>query len=91
MSFEIEFSNQFKKDIKLCKKRNFDISILEKVLIILREKGELPLKFKPHKLSGNYSNFWECHLKPDWLVIWLQNDEDKIIYLDRTGTHSDLF
>ncbi len=91
MSFEIEFSNQFKKDVKLCKKRNFEISLLESVLITLREKGELTTKFKPHKLSGNYSNFWECHLKPDWLLIWLQNDEDKIIYLDRTGTHSDLF
>jgi len=91
MSYEIEFSSQFKKDAKLCKKRNCDISLLEETLLILREKGELPIKFRQHKLSGNYSGFWECHIKPDWILTWLQDDEKKLIYLDRTGTHSDLF
>jgi mRNA interferase YafQ len=91
MSYSIEFSGQFKKDTKLCKKRNYDISLLEEVLKKLREKGELPIIYKPHKLSGSYSNFWECHIKPDWLLIWKQNEDKKEIFLDRTGTHSDLF
>ncbi|GGI24805.1 type II toxin-antitoxin system RelE/ParE family toxin [Pedobacter mendelii] len=89
--YEISFSNQFKKDYKRCLKRNNDIALLESVLQILRENGTLPLKYKPHILIGNYAGFWECHLKSDWLLIWFQNDSTKEIYLDRLGTHSDLF
>jgi len=91
MSFSIEFSSQFKKDAKTCKKRSYDIFLLEEVLILLRETGKLPAKYKPHTLSGNYKGYWECHIKPDWLLIWLQDNKEKIIYLERTGTHSDLF
>lgn len=91
MAYEVEFSGQFKKDIKRCKKRNFDIPLLETVLKILRRKGNLPSKYKSHKLSGNYKDFWECHIKPDWLLIWNQDNVQKVIKLDRTGTHSDLF
>jgi mRNA interferase YafQ len=91
MNYTIQFSGQFKKDTKLCLKRNFDIELLDKVLLQLREYQELPKEYKPHKLSGNYKGRWECHIKPDWLLIWKQNDVDKIIYLERTGTHSDLF
>lgn len=89
--YEISFSNQFKKDYKRCIKRNYDISLLEVVLKILREEGTLPSKYKPHLLSGNYAGFWECHIKSDWLLTWLQDDVKKEIYLDRLGTHSDLF
>lgn len=89
--YAISFSTQFKKDYKRCIKRNYDISLLEKVLEVLRKEGNLPTKYKPHILSGNYANFWECHIKGDWLMIWFQNDETKEIYLDRLGTHSDLF
>jgi len=53
--------------------------------------GKLPPKYKPHILSGNYSGHWECHIKPDWLLIWLQDDNSKTITFVRTGTHSDLF
>ncbi|MBC6111475.1 type II toxin-antitoxin system YafQ family toxin [Pedobacter fastidiosus] len=89
--YDISFSNQFKKDYKRSVKRNYDITLLEVVLEILRENGALPPKYKPHILSGNYDGFWECHIKGDWLMTWLQNDIKKEIYLDRLGTHSDLF
>jgi mRNA interferase YafQ len=91
MSYVLFFSGHFKKDAKTCKKRNFDISLLEKILFDLRETGVLSQEFKPHKLSGNYIGRWECHIRPDWLLIWKQDDIEKIIYLERTGTHSDLF
>ena len=89
--YSISFTNQFKKDIKRCQKRNYDFSLIEIVFELLREKGELPSKYKPHKLSGNYLNYWECHIKGDWLIIWLQDDLNNDIILERTGTHSDLF
>jgi mRNA interferase YafQ len=89
--YTISFSTQFKKDYKRCIKRNYDIPLLEKVMVLLREQGKLPNRYKPHILSGNYANFWECHIKGDWLLIWFQNYETKEIYLDRLGTHSDLF
>lgn len=91
MSYEISQFNSFKKDIKRCKKRNYDFSILKKVISLLTEKGTLSEKYKPHKLSGNYDSRWECHIKPDWLLIWKQDDTKKEIYPERTGTHSDLF
>jgi len=89
--YSIKTTNRFKKDFKLCEKRNYDFSFFDKVFDSLIECGKLPPKNKPHILSGNYSNHWECHIKPDWLLIWLQDDENKTIILVRTGTHSDLF
>ncbi len=89
MCFNLDFINRFKKDIKLCLKRNYNISLLEVVLLELREKGELPLKYKPHLLSGNKDGLWECHIKSNWLMTWYF-DKNTIV-LVRTGTHSDLF
>lgn len=89
--YNISFSNKFKKDFKLCKKRGCDISKLEEVIAILQKTGKLPTKYKPHKLSGNYANCWECHIKPDWLLIWLQDDNELTLLFTNTGTHSDLF
>ena len=91
MSYEISQFNSFKKDLKRCKKRNYDFSILKKVISLLTEKGKLSEKYKPHKLSGIFNGRWECHIKPDWILIWKQDDAKKEIYLERTGTHSDLF
>jgi mRNA interferase YafQ len=87
----ISFTNKFKKDVKLCKKRNYNFSEFKTVLSALETEGEVPNKYKPHKLIGNYSDHWECHIKPDWLLIWFIDDENKEITLVRTGTHSDLF
>jgi mRNA interferase YafQ len=89
--YEIIFTNQFKKDYKLCEKRGLKIELLDNLLIELATTGTLPKKNKAHLLSGNLSNHWECHIKADWLLIWLQDDVKKSITLVATGTHSDLF
>ena len=87
----LEQSNQFKKDIKLAKKRGLNMKMLDEVVTLLVMEQQLPPKYKPHKLSGNYQGYWECHLKPDWLLVWNQEETIKLITLVRTGTHSDLF
>lgn len=89
--YSFVYSTKFKKDIKLCQKRNYDFQEFKTVIEILEKTGKLPAKYKPHTLSGNYKNHWECHIKPDWLMIWLQDDDLKELVLIRTGTHSDLF
>ena len=68
-----------------------DASILEEVVSILEEKGKLPEKYKPHVLKGNFKGLYECHIQPDWLLIWQLEQEIKLISLIRTGSHSDLF
>ena len=67
------------------------MSLLNELFLALEKNGTVPAKNKPHKLTGSYKGFWECHIQPDWLLIWFQNDKEKIIELTRTGTHSDLF
>ncbi len=89
--YTIKTSNAFEKDLIRCIKRRYDLIAFEEVVFHLEQKGKLPFKYKPHKLSGKYKDFWECHVKPDWIVIWRQNDKTKIIELTRTGSHSDLF
>lgn len=89
--YEIKYTNQFKKSVKRCKKRGFKLDNLVKVVDLLQNNGQLPKKYKPHKLTGNYSNCWECHIKPDWLLIWLQDDNTLTLLFIDTGTHSDLF
>lgn len=89
--YEIKTTNKFEKDFARCAKRNLDLDALGKVVEILELTGKLSRNYKPHLLSGNYNGYWECHIKPDWLLIWRQNDQLKVIELVRTGTHSDLF
>lgn len=91
MMYEIRTTNQFNKSLKRCKKRGYDLSLLKEVIDILQSTGSLPIKYKPHLLKGNYQNCWECHIKPDWLLIWQQNDKELILLFLDTGTHSDLF
>ncbi len=91
MSYRIEYTGKIKKDIKLALKRNLNIELFKEVVLLLEKNGKLPIKYKPQVLKGNYKGFWECHIQPDWLLIWEQNDEIKLISLTRTGTHSDLF
>jgi mRNA interferase YafQ len=67
------------------------MELLDEAVTILATSGRLPVQYKSHLLSGNYKGFWECHIKPDWLLIWKQEDTIKLITLTRTGTHSDLF
>jgi len=89
--YKIKTTNKFEKDFVKCLKRKLDANALAEVLEILEVSGKLPHKYKSHILSGNFSGYHECHIKPDWLLIWRQNDRSKIIELARTGTHSDLF
>lgn len=91
MTYLPEYTGSFKKDYKLLKKRGYDLVILQKVVEELLKRGTLPAKFIPHPLRGNYNGFFECHIKPDWLLIWRINESERIITLVRTGTHSDLF
>jgi mRNA interferase YafQ len=89
--YTLAFTTKFKKDFKLCQKRNFEIVSIQVIFTLLSNTGTAPSKYKLHKLTGNYSDCWECHIKPDWLLIWRVGEEKKIIELVRTGTHSDLF
>lgn len=89
--YNIITTNKFEKSLKKCIKRGLDIRKLNAVLKELSEKGALSPKYKPHKLSGKYQGNWECHILPDWLLVWKQEDEELILLLIDTGSHSDLF
>ncbi|SEO22244.1 type II toxin-antitoxin system YafQ family toxin [Mucilaginibacter sp. AW1-7] len=92
--FEIVTSTKFLKDLKLLKKRSVkDLQLLQQVITTLAEKGHsgLSKKHNAHKLSGDYKGYWECHVKPDLLLIWDENEQIMLLELVRTGTHSDLF
>lgn len=89
--YNIIFTNKFKKDYKLLLRRGYNEVLIKRVISILVNKQMLPLKYKPHKLIGDYADCWECHLNPDWLLIWQINEETNSLVLIRTGTHSDLF
>ena len=85
------YSGQFKKDYKRCQKRGFDIRLLQSIVAVLAIPAPLPPKNKDHDLKGNYNGRRECHITPDWLLIYEVDGDDLILYLTRTGTHSDLF
>ena len=84
-------SNRFEKHIKLAKKRNLDLKELDIVITKLANQEELEQKYCDHALSNNFKDFRECHIKPDWLLIYSIDDEELELFLFRTGTHSDLF
>ena len=88
---EIVLSGRFKKDYKLLQRRGYDLSLLENVVNLLATGAPLPAKYKDHLLSGDYSGCRECHITPDWLLIYEIIDNELVLYLTRTGTHSDLF
>jgi mRNA interferase YafQ len=85
----IVYLGRMKKDMKVCQKRHYDFSFFKDVVDTLRIPEILPQKNKPHPLTGDYSGYDECHITPDWLLIYKQTDTD--LFLARTGTHSDLF
>jgi len=91
--YQLRITSQFKKDLKKLKKRKRDFELTTKVLRILQLKGSqgIPGRMKPHRLSGNYSDTWECHIKPDLLILWIQFETPEIIRLVRIGSHSQLF
>ena len=88
---EVVLSNRFKKDLKLAAKRGYNLDLLENVVDTLARGEKLTDKFRDHELVGNYSGFRECHIQPDWLLVYRIENSELILFLSRTGTHSDLF
>ncbi len=84
-------SNKFKKDLKLAHKRGLNLELLREVIYTLAEQKPLDQKYRDHNLSGHYSGFRECHIQPDWLLVYRVEDNELELFLFRTGTHSDLF
>ena len=80
MSYTIRYSNLFKRSFKKCLKRGCDEDKFRKVITILSESGSLPTKYRPHKLKGAYKDCWECHITPDWLLVWEQKDDEFCLY-----------
>ena len=91
--YELVPTTKFKKDLKKLKSNPQDFEQVSQVLRILQSKGVKGIEFsmKPHKLKGNFKDNWECHIKPDLLIIWIQIESPKLIKLVRLGSHSDLF
>lgn len=91
MKYNISKTTKFKKDYKLAKKRGMDISKLTKVVAMLAEGKKLPTEYRDHALAGNWVGHRECHIEPDWLLVYYIEDDILVLTLTRTGTHSDLF
>lgn len=88
---KIQTTSKFRKDYKRVKKRGFDISLLQDVITKLSNNMILESKYKDHALTGPYNGFRECHIQPDWLLIYAINMEELVLVVSRTGSHSDLF
>ena len=84
-------SNRFKKDLKNLAKQKLDLSLLDEVVTKLANREPLEKRHHDHPLSGNYSGYRECRVKPDWILIYRIDEGDLILFLSRTGSHSDLF
>lgn len=88
---KLVLANQFKKDLKQAKKRGFNIDKLSVVINTIANQDPLDEKYRDHSLSGDYKGFRECHIEPDWLLIYRTENDELELFLFRTGTHSDLF
>ncbi len=91
VKYTVKFTTQFKKDYKLALKRNLDISKLQNIITLLANGQNLPDENHDHFLSGNWSGHRECHITPDWLLIYRYDKDVLVLTLSRTGSHSDLF
>ena len=90
-TLDIYFTSRFKKDYRNMVKRGVKPALLETILDLLRAQTPLPEKYRDHELSGDYAGFRECHILPDWLLIYRVEEERMVLVLFRTGSHSDLF
>lgn len=91
MKYDLILTGKFKKGLKLAKKRGLDISLLKEVVTTLQQGLPLDEKFRDHELKGKYKGFRECHIQPDWLLIYLIENNVLTLTLVDTGTHADLF
>ena len=91
MNRNIVWTTKFKKDYKLAIKRHMNIDLLDDIIRMLSRGETLPKKNKDHELTGNWAGHRECHIQPDWLLIYRIENDILVLTLTRTGTHSDLF
>lgn len=91
MTKQVIWTNQFKKDYKLAMKRGLPIEQLDHVIRLLVGDDPIPKEYRDHELSGNWKGFRECHIQPNWLLIYKTRNNNLILTLVRTGSHSDLF
>ena len=89
--YQIKFSGRFKKSYKLCIKRGLDPELMSNALRSLAETGTVPSELLPHPLHGDYEGCMECHLQPDWLLVWEKHDNELYVMMVTTGSHSDIF
>ena len=89
--YKLEMSVKFKRDVKRCKKRGLPLDELWDVIRTLLRGESLAPKYKAHILTGNHKGEWECHIQPDWLLVWEVRNQELVLVLINTGTHSDLF
>ncbi len=89
--YEVKFTSAMKKDMKKVVKRHYDLNLFAEIVDKLANNVPLDEKYHDHALEGNWANHRECHIKPDWLLIYQIKDDILILELSRTGTHSDLF
>lgn len=89
--YELKISKSFKKSLRRIEKRGYNLSLLKEVVDKLQKGETLPPKYKSHELAGNYKGNMECHIKPDWLLIYRIDNDVLILTLVETGSHSDLF
>ena len=91
MIYTVKSTSRFKKDYKLMEKRNLDMSLIDEIIIKLAQGIPLPEHNKDHALSGNYTGHRECHIEPDWLLVYRIEGKVLVLSLTRTGSHSDLY
>ena len=89
--YKVKITNTFKRSYKLIKKRGLDISLLDKVIDDIRQGKELDIKYRNHELKGKFKGFYECHIQPDWLLIYLIENDILTLTLVDTGSHADIF
>jgi mRNA interferase YafQ len=91
MKYEIKLTSRFKKEYKQIEKRGLDVKLLDDVVLKLAQGIPLNPAHRDHELTGNHAGHRECHIKPDWLLIYRIDERELILLLSQTGTHSDLF
>ncbi len=91
MKYEVKFTNQFKKDLKLAKKQGKDLNKLYDVIDLLAKGERLEARYRDHALTGDYKETRECHIEPDWLLVYEHINDVLVLMLYRLGSHSELF